>query len=566
VVVFALLAATALIGRPFASTHPLDSWFPTDGYRARLSSEQSEDIAYFEWSRPDGLSLANANILGYSAWVYVTDPDPFETRFTRLHIVNADPTGETTAIADTIWTLDTDGARAVIDYSFVEIAGLVEARVAFLVPGRLDLPVNPVAGQTWVSKGQAVTMDRGEVFKNDYKASFVATASARPTCLDVTMDYQVGTVSRWERRTWCPGLGIVDVADSRATWGLTMAAVSVEVDPITPINFAALDNLTFDHRIINAHAYDPTISPRTSPGLLSGGAVFVDRNTPDLRFLRLNDQAATIGWDARPGGHPTASATFGSLTVVANTNRQLVAYNSDGRWVWEARLSDITMVPPVRVGDLVMVVALDGTVSAFELASGALSWRANMGVEIRSAPVAAGEKILVANQAGALACFDLQGRQLWVADAGIPQAMVVSLGPDPVIVYAAQNSMILRAYSLADGHPVWRHRVYENALDLIGLDQILVLRNNAVVLGINWSSGAVLWRWADARAYAAIGGGKRVLLLAESELILLADGGWPVQRWPHELGDVTGIGVFLVADADAVLAIGPKGIEIAVLP
>ena len=152
-----------------------------------------------------------------------------------------------------------------------------------------------------------------------------------------------------------------------------------------------------------------------------------------------------------------------------------------------------------------------------------------------------------------------------MTDAGRARSIAVSAGPDPVVVFGEQGSLVLQAYALDSGRPLWRQRVYQDARQLIALDSVVVLRDDDHVLGIDPASGAVVWDWSGQRTWTAIGGGRRVLLLGDTELILLDDAGHQLRAWPHHLGDVSET-VHLVAADGSVLAYGPTGLEIGSRP
>jgi len=569
------VGATIVVGGPAAPATGAGAWLPADGHRVRFAEPGNPDIKFSEWSQPTGLSLLQSALAAYPYWLTITDLDAVSTQYARLHTVQAGPDGTGTGLSDSLWTLGADGARAAIEADVTTVDGASVLDVSVLVPGRLDLPSDVAAGDSWVSDGTAQTWDAttSAFVASPYRATYRATTPADPGlatrgCLDVAMEQQTGDKTRTLSRTWCPGDGIVSLTDSTGTWAPTTAGPPVQMDAADPFDWSTADSLGFTPRTIN-HADVPgslSLSPVSPPGLLNGGAVFAEQVLPDVHGVSTTEDMPQAVWAVRPGGKLTASATLGGVTMVATTNRQLVAYNNEGRWLWEAQLSDLVVVPPVRFGERVVVVALDGSVTALDPKSGAVAWRTDLGAELRNTPVVAGDRLLVANQAGALACIDANGRTVWVQDVGVPRSMAASSGPDPVVVYGENGSVVLRAYSLADGHQVWRQRVYQTPRDLISLDSALVLRDDSAVLGIDWSTGAVMWRWAGQRTAAGIGGGQRALLLGDTDFVLLAADGQPVRTWPHDLVDVTSHTTYLVAAGKTVLAYSDSGLEIGVVP
>jgi len=377
-----------------------------------------------------------------------------------------------------------------------------------------------------------------------------------------------GQYPRNETRTWCPGLGVTRVVADGHTWAPTTATPPpVEVNPEAPFDWGAAPQLSFTMWDSKRSPDSAFLSPVSPPGLIEGDAIFAQRFPGVVHAIILTDdeEEPSIAWAAHPGGSLTTAATLGGVTVVATTNRELVAY-AEGHWIWQAQLEDLSLTPPVRMGNMAIVATLDGAVTAYDLASGYLRWRTSLGAEIRLPPLVSGDRVLVANQAGALSCLDKDGEVLWTVNAGRPRSMAVSGGPDPVVVYGKDGTVVIRAYSVEDGHQVWRSRIYEDPREMVALADALVVRDDDATLGVDWLTGAVMWRWSGQRTNNVIGGGQYALLLAEYDLVLLDAQGNEARVWPHRLLDATTGVTFLVAGDKTVLVFSGARLEIGVLP
>ena len=570
----ALVGATIITSHPGSAVAGAETWLPGEGYRIQYETPGNSDLKFSEWSRPHISSLGQSNMLGFPIWVRLTDQDIIETPYLRMRTVDADTNGESTALFDNLWTLSTDGARAAVEVSIRVDGETPELDIAVMIPGRLDLPSDLAAGNTWASQGVIITWDNTaeEYVDSHYQAVFQAVQSSDADyktrgCLDVTMEQTIGDKSSTTVRTWCPSDGIASFSDGKNTWTTSSKGLPVNINAEEPFDWGKADTLSFSPLTIEPPDLLGlfVMSPIESPGILAGAATFTSEFPPDVYAISLDDQPH-VQWGIRPGGTPTASATLGGMTLVATTNRQVIAYNDDGRWLWEATLTDISVVPPIRLGDQAIVVGLDGSVTALDLRFGTTTWQTSIGGEIRSLPLFAQNRLLVANQMGALACIDPEGNTEWVVDAGVPRSMAVSPGPDPVVIYGNNKSVVLRAYSLADGHQVWRNRVYQDALDLVALDEVVVLRDNDMVLGIDWFSGEIVWRWSGQRTVAGLGGGQRVLIFGDSDLILLNAAGTEVRTWPHSIPSPSEYSSYLMAMNKTVLAYTGSKMEIGVLP
>jgi len=553
-VMLALVGASIATGSQARSATSVEQWLPADGHRVLFAQTGIEDGKYAEWSRPDMYSLVQSDLLAFSYWSGKASAQQ-STQFLRLHAIQADATGTSTGLSDRLWTVESDGLRTAVDVDIKDDNAGGALAVLVMVPGRLDLPSGVSSGDHWTSTGSVWTWNTAAVSfdESTYTASFdAAPASEGAGCLIISMEQTIGDLTSTESNTWCPGLGITGFDGSTGAWLPSASIPPAAVETDEAFDWASADSLEFRPWAINEIG-TVIVNPVSPPGLLQDGVIFAGKLQPDVLAVSTDGNAPKVVWAARPGGTLTASATLDSITFVASTNRQLVAYNNEGRWLWQSQLSDVSVVPPVLFDGLLVVVTLDGSVLALDPSTGVPTWTANLGAEIRSLPVTADGRLLVADQAGVLTSLDGNGRTQWAKDVGVPVSMAVSPGTDPVVVFAEANSSVLTAYSLADGSPVWRTRVFQTPRQLFALNTVLVMRDDYTIRGIEWSSGTIVWQWDRQMTATGIGGGDRLLLLTDTDLVLLADDGSEVRSWPHQLGHVTGTTTYLVATTGSVL-------------
>ena len=319
--------------------------------------------------------------------------------------------------------------------------------------------------------------------------------------------------------TWCRHAGSIAFATTVGRWQ-AVDAQPARVIPDAPFDWSTADRLTFSTRRINHEVSvdEPgniLVSPVSAPGILPDGTViYANALTADVIAVRGSTDPPPVLWWARPGVRNTAAATFGITTVVASANRDLVAYGRSGEWLWEVRLPDQSVVPPARLGDQVVVATLDGSVTGYDLATGSLLWRQQVAAEVRVAPVAAADRVLVVDQGGQLSCFEPAGIRQWSVEVGAVAQFAVSTGPDPVVVVPNSDGLRVSGLSLDDGRELWRERVPVNPKDVIALDELVVLRYEKQTIGLDPATGRQVWTWQAARSYAAVGGGTRLVLLA----------------------------------------------------
>lgn len=568
VVLAALLTLTSTLGVPGASGSGASRWIPADGYRRHFTDGSA--IASADWARAAQALLVQSGPNDFWNWLTVADEPGPDTTFARFSAAVVDTQGRPTDRWDDLWTLDPQGARTVVEST--------KDGALIYVPGRLDLPASLAAGATWTSEGEVVHRSADDqrthyAYRADYRATTSAWAglpAGRLGCLDVAMEFSVdGGEPQSSQRTWCLGEGIVRTAFGDTEWSASELSPPAEV-PLDPgFDWATADRLEFGaHPLNQVGTKTPFVTAVSPPGLLPGGRVVVtNRLVPDVLGLDTTTEPAAILWRGRPGAGPISAATVAGITVVATSGREAIGYGPDGQWLWRASLGDLAAVPPVSVdGTAVAVATLDGAVTVLELTTGAVRWQAGVDAEVRIAPVAAGGRLLVGDQAGALTCFDTAGNPLWTIDTGRIARFAVTTGEDPVVVVARADSPMVRTYSLDDGGEVWRHRYYQDARDLIVLDSAVVLRDDERTIAIDHRTGEPLWNWEAQRTFAGVGGGHRVLLLGGSELVLLDADGRQLRTWPHTLGDVANSETFLAASGEGIVAYGPEAMAIGGTP
>lgn len=562
-VVVGLLVFTATLGRPMTvPTTGGAGWLPADGYRQRFAGP--DGVRTTEWAVDQAASMVGSGPAQFATWLAITKVDWAHAQLARLSTVRVTPDGQAVGRSDDLFSLGSDGVHA-------EVEGGFDGTARFYVPGRLDLPDTLAAGRSWISQGAVLVVDAaGNRTPLGYRADYSAVPAAKDllarACVVVTMREQIGREqASTTERTWCRHAGLASWATAQGRWQATDSTPAA-VTPDAPFDWSTADRLVFTPRKINVIGIGTTlVSPVSPPGLLPDGTVvFANQVTADVVALQTKVDPPPSVWRTRPGVRNTAAATFGTTTVAASVNRRMVAYGPDGAWLWDSPLPDLAIVTPVRLGDLVVTATLDGSVTAYDLATGALRWQQNVGSEVRVAPQVAGQRVLVVDQAGGLSCFDAAGAMVWAKSVGRVEQFGVTTGANPVVVVPNSDGPRVTGLSLADGTELWRPRQTLSTQGVIALDDVAVLRAEDESIGIDPSSGKKLWSWQGARTYAGIGGGNRALLLASDRVVLLDAHGAQVAEWPVEIGDPSGFTTWLAAAQGRVLVYGLKGVAIGV--
>ncbi len=559
-VVAVLLLATATLGQPVAfPASGAGGWLPADGTRQRFAGP--DGTVATEWALDRAIGLVGSGPPAFSTWLGLTSLDWQTAALARRSTVTTAASGQVTGRTDTMFSVAGDGVRT-------EVEAPVPGTARIFVPGRLDVPEGLAIGRTWSSEG-VVALQDGDTTGRAYRADYTAERPARVAagCVVVAMRLQVtGEPDEENRRTWCRGEGIVGYTDAAGTWQPTDVAPPVTAPPGAGFDWSSADRLSFSSRAVNQPGIGIAyVSPVTPPGVLPDGTlVFTNGVVGDVIALDAATDPPPAAWRARPGGHNTAAATFGGITVAAGTARRLVAYGPSGQWLWQQRLDDLAVVAPARLDDLVVVATLDGAVTAYDLATGTQRWRRTVAAEVRVAPVVADGRVLVVDQSGQLTCLDASGAEQWTSDVGRIAYFGVSAGDAPVVVLPSSDGPHVQGLSLVDGSRVWRVRESVTTHDVIVLDSAVVLRDYDEAAALDPATGARRWTWRGARTYAGIGGGDRMLLLTADRLVLVDGNGREVRGWPVSIGDVTGSTAYLTAAGGRVLGYGPTGIVVGV--
>lgn len=558
--VLALTSATAGHPQGVVDT-PASRFLPADGYRLRYASTAGTLTG--DWAVDALPSLLGQGPSQLATWLGLTKLDWKRAVLARLSTVEADASGRTTGRSDDFYSVTTDGIRA-------EVSVSGDGTTQLFVPGRLDLSATPAKDHTWTSDGVlGVLSPDGTSVSHSYHidySSAAASGSGLDGCVTVTARQQLDQqdATSWQN-TWCPGRGVAAFTVSGTTWTTTDGSSPAAPGPAQGFDWATADRLAFSPKRVN-NVDDKVLLSLAQPpaGLPDGTAVAIQNTSDDLVALDTSAAVPPTRWRARPGGRATAIAALNSFTVVATTERQLVAYSPDGDWRWAAPLSDLTVVPPVRIGDTIAVAGLDGSVAGYDVATGAERWRRQVGIEIRVPMATAGDRLVVVDQVGSLTCLDASGAQLWDTAANIPGALAITTGESPVVVVPAGDAPRINAYSLADGGDAWQVRTPINARTLIGLDGQVVARDGNRTVSLDAATGATRWTWEAERTYNGAGGGSRVLLVTGSRLVLLDADGRQVRDWPFSLGVVDGGNTWLSTSAGHVLLFGPRGMLLGV--
>jgi len=540
------------------------AYLPPDGYRVRFTGPTGALAT--EWAVDQAAEFINPGPVHFPHWMGNAGLSYIDTLAARQTTVFTNSAGVVVNREDTFMVVGPNGVG-----TGVEARSWTDAR--FYYPARLDLPTTLAAGKSWMSEGKAEVVPKsGKSQNTTYRADYQATAPTTHDeqvrrCVRITMTLKVGTVAEPPAtRTWCPQLGVITLAESDGTWEASAANATIPAPSAAEFRWDAVEQLTFTPRTINQPTIPGSIlaSPISAPAILSDDTVVVvQKQFHDAIGLSTQDEVARSVWRARPGGTATSTATFGDLTLVTSSSRQVVAYDRFGRWVWQAPLPDQAVVAPVRVGNLAIVATLDGNITAIDLTSGSLSWTRRVPDAVRLQPQAFNDRVVVADLSNHLTCFTSDGTQQW-SRAGMPaNNLVIEPGPSALVVVGGAQQAT--GVALTDGHTQWQTPLRMSFVSLVALDGIVAVRDGNATVGLDAASGAVAWQWNQTRTYAAIGQSNALLLVADGRLLALDSAGRQIKEWPLPLSGLSGTKVMLSTGTDRVLVWSDRTVLLGVI-
>ncbi len=239
---------------------------------------------------------------------------------------------------------------------------------------------------------------------------------------------------------------------------------------------------------------------------------------------------------------PLSIATQGGVFTVAGSEGTVVALQPDsGQVLWRFALGEPLSAGVGSDGRYVAMVTGKGDVVVVQ--AGGLLWRRSLGVQVRTAPLVAGDRVFVQASDRSVHAFDAQdGRKLWtVPRAGDPLTLL-----QPGVMRAFGNTLIVgqgpRMVGLdsVNGAVVWEASLatprgtneIERLADLVGpaarVGDLVCARSFQVAVGcVNAARAALLW----SKNFGGTQG-----LAADADQVYAADASDRIQVWKTSTG------------------------------
>jgi outer membrane assembly lipoprotein YfgL len=172
------------------------------------------------------------------------------------------------------------------------------------------------------------------------------------------------------------------------------------------------------------------------------------------------------------------------------------------RALWSTRLDSVKFPLSVQARDgLFIVAASDGTVAAFDAASGQARWRGDAGKALSAGVGSDGRFAAVSTRDNELVVFDA-GRELWRKQLSSRITTAPLVAGERVFVMGVDR--VVAAYDVLDGRLLWRLQRPGDALTLSQPGVLAAYKNTLVagqgplMLGVDPLKGSVRWEVAMA--------------------------------------------------------------------
>jgi outer membrane protein assembly factor BamB len=435
--------------------------------------------------------------------------------FEAVNALGLDP-GAVQAVRNTLTSVNADGSPVsyltvgiLTDDGYSDILNVTpEGRTLWYSPPMLQLPTNPTPGSTWTSTG--LTMD---VAPYSITGTVIAPAeltaegalAGRLECIDVLTSVEQAfpgeeVVSTASRTSWCPRLGSVELENLLNGVVLRLAdPADVQwpsaVGPPPPQTRDAGTNLPF--------AIPVTVITKP-PLAVPGGLVITNDAVKDIAGVTVGPvpddggpDGSSLTWVQHPGGTVMGMATGSERIFVTTSERSLQSFDEAGRLRWDRRLSDVAAGAPLPTESLVVAGLVDGSLRAFDAASGAPAWTVRLSDVISVSPVLAGDLVVAADAAGYVIAVDGAGAARW-SHSGESVESLSALSDGSILVGQSTGNLTLLD---AKGNERWTVFLPDGWVSSPGVlwGDVIVLPTSGGLRGISATDGAVLWNRDDLR-------------------------------------------------------------------
>jgi outer membrane protein assembly factor BamB len=255
-----------------------------------------------------------------------------------------------------------------------------------------------------------------------------------------------------------------------------------------------------------------SLGPSSPPAVVNGTVLFVEGGGDESVSASNSatpSASVTPSATASPGRSAASSTGAPASPSATSTTSTLVAIDGSTQdRLWTVALSDVSHTGVVLAGDLAVVGADDGTVTAVDPTTGKKAWSVDVGDHVL-APMAADADLVyvcvrpeTSGTAQLVALKLADGSEAWryqptgsVVDLGAP-AVATDAGASTV--YLVSSDAALRAIG-PNGTQQWAEALYtatSGSPPAVSSDSVYVSDQSGMVYGFDRSTGTERWRFA----------------------------------------------------------------------
>ena len=244
-----------------------------------------------------------------------------------------------------------------------------------------------------------------------------------------------------------------------------------------------------------------------TPAVLDG-SVFATGH--DGNLSRLDAESGKPLWRVETGKKLSAGAGVGSGLVLAATRKgEVLAYDLDGKALWESRVSSEVLSAPQAAEGIVVVRAADGQIYGLDARDGKRKWvyqRALPSLAIRShaGVVVTRGGVFAGYAGGKLVALSLSNGVLgWEASVAQPRGAtelerIADVTSQPVVdgsnICAVAYQGRVACFEIANGNLIWAREMSSIAGLSVDAASLYVSDARGAVHALDKSSGASLWK------------------------------------------------------------------------
>lgn len=230
------------------------------------------------------------------------------------------------------------------------------------------------------------------------------------------------------------------------------------------------------------------------------------------KVIALDRKTGASLWSSSTGEKFTAGPSLmnNATLLLATKDAKVIALDANsGHTLWSAKVSSEVLAPPASASGVVLVHAIDGTVSALNGKNGEELWHVvqstpSLTLRYTSAPVIAGNNVLVGFSTGKLLALNLQSGLIeWERTISIPRGRselqrMVDISADPIVAdntaYVITYQGNLAAVNTVSGDLLWEREISSYQNMAIDKQHLYVTDNSHHLWAIDRETGATIWK------------------------------------------------------------------------